>query len=211
LGKISDMALKMNTRNKWITPMLALTGALAFTIAPASAALIYTDNPDITVTPVHGDLDFISFNVFSQQAAFNSSVPGETGYIYYGFGAPANPIILIAGDTVTNGPSNPDVSKLSLGTVIDSSLNYYTYAGYLQPSWSGGGQGIVGFRTSGGNYGWARLDVVPNTSVTLLDFAVESDPGVAINSPSPVPEPTGTIAGMLCLGVAALRRRRQSV
>ncbi len=182
----------------------------------ANAAVIYTDNPDLTIS---GPSDRIQFEPFSQQAVgYNAllvSSPNLRGALLYdnGYhnGAGWN---YFFGQAVSQANDNT-VSKLPLGTVIDASLNYTSVNSLsdLLSNWIGGGQGLLGFKTNAGNYGWARLDVVPVTptgyTLTLLDFAVESVPGVAIAGP--VPEPSAfVLAGLGILGLffAARRKRR---
>lgn len=187
-----------------ILPAVVFSGLFA---ARLNAVVIYTDNPDLTVTPINGDQDYIAFGWFSQQVAFNNPVGGLTAVLYHGFGGSELINLLLDADRVL-GPSNY-AAKLPLGTVIDGSLTFGPGAdGYLEPEWDGGGEGIVGFRTFGGNYGWIHLsyDDAANTT-TLLEFAVESDPGVALATP--VPEPA-TFALFSTGAMAMLLRRRRA-
>lgn len=119
--------------------------------------------------------------------------------------------------------ANPEqIVKLAAGTVINAGSNFVagesgstTHVGPAANQFQLGSAGYLGFAfgtTVGGPdyYGWAQV-VIDNTGAgSIVDWAYESTAGTAIMAGqiAPVPEPATLAAGLLCLGAAALRRRR---
>ncbi|MFT6576361.1 MAG: hypothetical protein ACJA16_004569 [Akkermansiaceae bacterium] len=121
------------------------------------------------------------------------------------------------------GTGNFDViTRLGLGAVISSSLNYSTGVGgsgdpntHLGPGtdqFSGGAEDYLGFRltlndTSGPFYGWMRVTLTANTSGAFIHDWAWDNTGAGITSGT-VPEPESAMLTFLWLCVVAMRRRR---
>jgi hypothetical protein len=129
-------------------------------------------------------------------------------------------------DATPSGPGTAfNVGPLTLGTPI--TLDNSTSTGTIKlvhgigstPSgaWSSTNSGYLGvsFTVSSNQYlGWAKLLVDQGTpSVTLVNYAYEDQPGVAIaaGDTGAVPEPSSlTLFALGAAGVLAVRRRRQA-
>jgi hypothetical protein len=75
-----------------------------------------------------------------------------------------------------------------------------------------GANSFLGFKTSGGQYGYIEATWTASTNTfRMISAAYESTPGVAImtpGGPAPVPEPASAMIASLFLGGAALKRWR---
>jgi len=166
----------------------------------AHAVIIYSDPADLTITPDQ-PTHSIQFNLFTGQTELDGVFPGST--IYYDFTNPYTPLMVgqlaaVPNSAIQQYTPNDILSLLPVSELIGpASTLSFDARFFTGTDWSGGGEGIAGFVTSLGNYGWVRVDVetVPGVgiSVTLLDFAVETDPGVAISPASTIPE-SGNVA-----------------
>ena len=187
-------------RRSWLRNSCLLLMLVFLFASQVNATVVYTDVvPDLTITPAKLG-EAIVFNPGTQQyAKFDQFVEPPPPIfpqfvIYYNYANPGDPIMIVGagvGGQAVNQPGDGNLLKLPLGSVIGTALTFEQYSGYLATNWSGGGEGIVGFTIASGYYGWARLNV-QNTpgvglSVTLLDFAVEDQPGVPITSPGAAP------------------------
>ncbi|MFM2013199.1 MAG: hypothetical protein RLZZ396_1983 [Planctomycetota bacterium] len=75
-----------------------------------------------------------------------------------------------------------------------------------------GPNSFLGFKTSGGQYGYIEVTWTASTNTfRLISAAYEDTPGVAIQTPggqAPVPEPASAMIASLFLGGVALKRWR---
>jgi len=226
---IAQPATPPQRRHSFVTRLLSVFIATAgLTVSSVEAAIIYTDNADITVSTgtdrIYFDLDHDSAG---PAYANTTDFTGSDVMLFFRFDIVDKPSL---GGSV-NGVSTGDyISKLSAGTLISSS-SPMSYAlqmdGVITPffgpdaptpasQWEGGGEGYLGlWNYSGGTrYGWARV-AWDDTSkaLTLKDFAVETDVGVGIlaGDVGAVPEPSRTL--LLAIGMAGmvLRRKRRQV
>jgi len=201
----------------------------ALSVSSSEAAIIYTDNADITVS-TGTDRIYFDLNHDSAGPAYASTTDftGSDVMLFFRFDIVDKPSL---GGSV-NGVSTGDyISKLGSGTLI-SSASPMSYAlqmdGVITPffgpdaptpasQWEGGGEGYLGlwwYAPGGTQYGWARV-AWDDTSkaLTLKDFAVETDVGVGIlaGDVGAVPEPSRAL--LLAIGMAGMvlrRKRRQT-
>lgn len=160
------------------------------------------------------DLDFDGSGDARIQALLDYDYFAQ-GY-FRGFGGAR----IVARERERFGAFAPRIIPFSPGAPVVASPNTTAFAlftdrPYLRGSgdFYGPNPDIAGF-TLGNRLGWIRLtfgDGVETISVRIVDWAIESEPGVPINAGA-VPEPsTGTLTGLglLALGARGVRKRRQ--
>ena len=123
----------------------------------------------------------------------------------------------VAGVAAAGGVANPQ--RFGFGEIIDATATFTS--SFYEPMFrvqspaqtavapDFGAGSYIGFRSSGGNFGWIEVtwDQV-SAEFEILAAAYESLPGVGISAGS-VPEPlVGTLAA-LALGAGAIARRRR--
>lgn len=218
------------TRISIISRLLSLIAAasgLAFT--STEAAVLYTDNADITIS---SGSDSIYFDLDHDSAgpayASTMNFAGHDVQLFFRVGIVGKPSL---GGGVNGVSSGDYISRLSAGTLI-SSASPMSYAlqldGVITPlfspdastpasQWDGSAEGYLGlwwYVPGGIKYGWARVAWDDTgKALTLKDFAVETDLGVGIlaGDIGVVPEPSRAL--MLATGLAGtmMRRRRKTV
>ncbi|WP_018969910.1 PEP-CTERM sorting domain-containing protein [Rubritalea marina] len=184
---------------------IALTG-LTVTGSQATAAIIYTDIADLTLTFQNGDELYIDFT--NQSAVIQaSSVPSAEIFIAdyssddFTIESPqsqiartgSNLLEYSAGDIIGSGSSFGAYGDVRDGSTFDTSTGQY-----------------AGVRLdSGNNYGWIQLsfDAAANT-ITVYDFAYDDSGTPIAAGAGAIPEPSS--AALLLVGsAAALKRRRK--
>jgi hypothetical protein len=123
-----------------------------------------------------------------------------------------------AGIAFTGGYASP--RNFASGELIDAAANFtsdfltavfrvqYPYGTLAAPDF--GPNSFIGFRTSGGSFGW--LEVTWSQAAAefqILAGAYESEPGVGIRAGQAVPEPATNALAALALGGGAYARWRR--
>ena len=197
----------------------AAAACVAGTVAPqqADASIVYSGLRNLALPVTDGSQLYINF------------VTGATGT-----GAVALPDWDIApyGGGLRNQSSyslvtvllGADTAGLASGVTISNASNLAAASGGVQnvliPSGSTSYIGfkfnpdsLVGFDTSSPtNFGWVRMTTNTGGGGTVIDWAYESTPGVAIaaGATSSVPEPSALAClAMGAFGLASLRRRQK--
>lgn len=209
---------------------VAAVGAAGITAAgqPAAAAVVYSNPPDVST--VYGGSSASSTNVYFDLdggTSTNAPFAGADYLLNYTNDSVEKPELAALASTnalglvqlAKGGTSNDYAFKFSNGANVGGSHPTWTPNGWLENGnnndglWTSNGVGFLGLRVdlanSGSfNYGWARVNYNDDAgTMTLLDLAYETSPGVAITTP--VPEPHSmAIAALGAVGVSALRRRR---
>jgi len=106
-------------------------------------------------------------------------------------------------------------AKIVSGSPINGSLSFTGFTGlpldYGVGPWTGGANAYLGLLVGGTDYGWAHINYISDTSITLLGYAYENTGG-SINA-GQVPEPVATgVVGAVLAGSAtawAARRKRK--
>lgn len=198
-------------------------GALGAAAVPASGAIVYSGMINQTITGA-AETQTIYFNLQTQQVS-TSDFAGSDFSLQVSPAAPEIQFSVANWSTVTN--FNAYAKNAPRYTTADSSEDVATWdntfsmlrntAATGESDWEDNGAGYLALRIRDTNsdpfiYGWAQLQMDTNTtSITLIDFAYESDPNTHIQMGA-VPEPAHA-AGILALGalgIAAYRRRKQA-
>jgi hypothetical protein len=180
-----------------------------------SAAIIYTDVPDTTITQGGGPL-YIDLNndvsVGGQNefaiAAFSNSVRIDpynispqasrvlTSGSYYVFS-------FAAGESIGPAAAEAGGGRFAGRVVGPYFYNFVGTDGYVGLKWDAGGGNI--------HFGWARVDVTSadNGTATLFSYAYEDQPNTAITAGA-IPEPTSLALLAAGGGALALARRKRS-
>jgi hypothetical protein len=123
----------------------------------------------------------------------------------------------IAGIAATGTDIFAEPIKFTAGATIGGSFTYSSststvFSSILRTVGDFGPNSFLGFRTSGGQFGYIEVTWTASTNTfRLISAAYESTPGVAIQTPggqAPVPEPASAMIASLFLGGAALKRWR---
>jgi hypothetical protein len=123
----------------------------------------------------------------------------------------------IAGIAATGSSTTDQPIKFTAGATIGGSFTYSSststvFSSILRTVGDFGPNSFLGFRTSGGQFGYIEVTWTASTNTfRLISAAYESTPGVAIQTPggqAPVPEPASAMIASLFLGGAALKRWR---
>lgn len=205
----------------------ASVGAALASSSDTQAAIVYTDNADVSTTSYSYA---VMFSPFDQTAGLYASTgPTGTTFRIQNSGGSYAFVNAAAGNGVASDQSYsyPPAYKLSYGAAIDAGLTFGNRGYVIQDSYTTYGQGWeTGGTTTGyvglvfvesGNtyYGWAQISVNDATDVvTLIDMAYEDTPDTTIlagqTSSAAIPEPS-TLA-LLSAGAAGLvlRRRRKA-
>lgn len=130
---------------------------------------------------------------------------GSAGIAATGSAGTSTPLLFTAGATIGSGP---DYASPFSATVFSNPIR--GAVGDFGPS------SFLGFRTSGGQYGYIEtLWTASNNTFRLISAAYESTPGVAISTPSSVPEidpaGMGSILALVTGALGLLERRRLNV
>jgi hypothetical protein len=176
---------------------------------------------DINLTGYTGDNGGAAVGGFAQINPFGPSGTRllifnqyNTGGLYTGLSVgDGSAGIAASGSTFFDTPS-----KFTAGATIDGSSTYaspFSATVFSNPGRSVGDFGpnsFLGFKTSGGQYGYIEVTWTASTNTfRLISAAYESTPGVAIQTPggqAPVPEPASAMIASLFLGGVALKRWR---
>ncbi len=225
---VAHSAAASHGRRSFVSSMLAyLLAAAGLAVSYSEAAILYTNSGDITVSSgsdsIFLDLDH---NSAGPDYASTTSFAGSDVQLFFRFGIADKPSL---GGNANGVSVGNYISKLSSGDLI-SSASPMSYAlqmdGVITPffgpdeatpasPWDGGGEGYLGIwwnAPGGTRYGWAQV-AWDDTSkaLTLKDFAVETEAGVAIRAGDVglVPEPSHSL--LLAIGMAGtlLRRKRR--
>lgn len=229
---MKSLTSKVSTRLKSVFASLAV---IASSSLAANASIVYFNPADVIVSdPANSSVNTIYIDLPNGTA---STTPGPSDSLYVvNAGAMMTfGIIPFGGLLWNNQPGWEGVDRLNAGTMIGPSGQLsYPNSWVGSPGndgfgWSvggGGAQSVTGYfgykLEQTGIYGWAQLTVTLNQitsekTVTLLDFAYQSSPGVGIlagdkglgGGPSSVPEPgTLTLAAIGITGIVAARIRR---
>ena len=208
----------------------AAAGAVGLSAAaqPATAAVIYSNPSDLSTAFVTDSAS--STNVYFDLdggTSANAPFAGADYLLNYTNDSVEKPELAALASTNLLGPlqlakggtANDYALKFGSGASVSGSHPAWTPNGWLENGnnndglWTSNGEGFLGLRvdfTNSGsfNYGWARVDYNDDAgTMTLLDFAYETQSDVAIVTP--VPEPHSmAIAALGAVGMSALRRRR---
>ena len=201
---------------------ILVTALLSTGLLPVSAAVIYHDLGGLTIP---NDLDGLYINVVTGATATSEPL---------GFGTAPWINLFLGGSQISNSEqmrpwassASYDIDQdyfvnLAPGTVIDSAglfvsgeTGSYLHVGAGADQFQTGVQGYLGFAYDlplGGGvaYGWLRMTVNDSGAGTVFDFARSDLAGEAILVGA-IPEPSAfaALAGVIGLGVVALRRRR---
>lgn len=176
-----------------------------------SAAIVYTDVPDVTITqgqgPIYLNLDGVGQNEFAV-AAFNSSIRVNP----YNVGGQQSKVLtsgsyyvnsFLAGVSIGPGAAEASGARFGGRQVGGDFYNFVGTGKFVGLKWDIGGGDF--------QYGWARIDVLPDNAgtATLFSFAYESTPNTAIAAGA-VPEPATLSILAAGGGAVALRRRRRN-
>jgi len=213
----------------------ALGAAGALTAAPSAEAVpVYFDPVDQTINPPSGEDPSPHLNLNLSALLNPSAVPDAV--INYGFQDPSDPAkpptLFLQFQSLNNsaeaiqdpvphlapiGPGQSYVRSFNLGfnnlpePGID--LGFSTPAAGDMP-WVGAGNVFLGMMVDipGGSphFGWVQLSVGTDLSVTLYDYAMESDPDTAIRAGQIEPVPESGTLGLLALGAAGLAAWRRA-
>ena len=186
------------------------------------AAILYSGPIDLTITGsqvVYFDLDQSSAG---PNYAGGAPFAGDNFYLKFADNAAMRKpyIATRTGDQVLLAGSR--AARLSLDDSISGSSSwiqgspiYLAYNG--EGPWGGGGEGYLGLRLSDGsggfNYGWASVNFVEGSSMTLRDFAINTitDQPIAAGV---IPEPAtlalllGGVAGAAAVAVRGRRKAK---
>lgn len=205
---------------------LLLASILAALLSTASATIIYSGTQNLPVA--WDDLDGLYVNIATGQIA--TDYPGDfddSAWINFSLGGTG----IFNGDLLrpwasVSGAYDPDLTtdyyvNLAPGTVIDGASAFFSTGWGSQyhtdssgvPQFAIGEQGYLGFvyqTTEGGDnhYGWFRLTVDNTGNGIVHDWAYTDAPNQGIQAGA-IPEPStyALVAGLLMLGLVALRRR----
>ena len=213
--------------------VLALLGS-GMSSLTSQATIVYSGaNQNVVYDQYHSPSTFSLFNSSGQWDDIRLILDamdlggGQGSYDFFnGLNVHGNRIDFVYGSSFGNA------QRLSYGATIDGSSTYngnrYLEFSYYDNSFGGGGSidtgefrnatGYMGIRmTDGGNtyYGWIQASVTDydnaNIVATLIDWAYEDSPGVAISA-GVIPEPSSTaiaLMGLFPLCALAKKRRRQ--
>lgn len=191
-------------------------------VSTASAAVVYTDVPDLTVSV--GQAIFVDFGANGATGSVSTSNFAGADFVFrHAYSIADIPKIYFDGassggstDLVNNGLA----INLAPGTVLPGS-NYFSHfqsalnnRGNNDANWAAGTTGYLGFRInigSGTGYGWAQVSYNLDNSLTIRDFAYESSGGSISVPAAAIPEPASAtaLAALLAGSAALLKRRRQ--
>lgn len=149
---------------------------------------------DPTGSPVAGDDLLLSFDSADSEKPRLATIGGSGASVYYDSTLGSSYVEYYGGNTVVS--TNDGIAS----------------SGYLEDTgvgdWTGGKEGFLGFKLSGGENGWLRVDYDDTlNTLTLHNFAYESTPGASITTEA-IPEPASLLY-MLLTGGAALGVRRR--
>jgi hypothetical protein len=205
---------------------LALAGA-----SSAHAAIVYTDVPDLTISTVSGHIYWdMGTNGGTGFAASSGSSPLADMNLFFDYNLsyvrdinkPSAGLSSYGYLSTTGGFA----SNFSYGSMIDgvffAGMANLTNNPGVTGNWTNDGTpGYLGFTFDYDDgigvsyrYGWARVSYNADKSLTLYDFAYESNAGTGIAAgagATPVPEPAAAaaLAGLLAGSAAAFKRRRR--
>ncbi len=191
--------------------------AAASVAVPASAAIVYFGNQNLTI---NSDFNGLYLNVVT--GAYNvgggngGTVPG--GYHINPYGTSSLSWFQVPGGGVgyLKDASGTALANLSVGTLIDGSAGTFSGGG-SSSNLTLNGTSIVGFRfnISGlTHYGWFRVSLAGSLGAQprkIVDWAYEDAAGVGILAgATPSAVPGGGLASLVLTGFgsAAFRRRR---
>ena len=206
---------------RWFTRSalaMAAGAGLMLAASHAHAVVVYSGTVNLSIPATTNGLYLNVVNGATNLPAGGggSTVPGwdinpwsSTGLGFFSPGTPVGGAYVLSASSTT--------ANLAPGSSIGAGSTFGTGSSLNTSQWNlNSDNNLFGFRfvnESGGttHYGWARISLggtINDPSRTLVEYAFESTPGMAIQA-GVVPEP-GTFA-MLGLGVAAVlaaRRRR---
>ena len=205
----------MKMKSLLLSGCIACLAGITFPAA-ARGALMYSGVQNIPI-PLTGDGVYLRMSDGATTGAFPANWNTEPwlnpffGGVDFANSDLLRPVITGA-DQIVN---------LSSGTVINAAGNFVagesgsaTHVGGAANQFQIGTPGIVGFvfeTTVGGPdyFGWLRMTVNNLGAGSIVDWAYESTAGAPVQAGiTAVPEPGAFVAGLLCLGAGALRRRR---
>ncbi len=213
-------ALGLSKGRKLLLAAPAL-GALA--AAPAShATIVYTNPPDLTASSPNNIFFDLGANGGTGSSSL-SSFPAADFYLKFYYNTqPLVPMLRFAVNGNLLAASGGFVTNFPYGTSINSSLfstqNYIALnnAGANNAHWpANGSPGYVGLEFNGGSgpvFGWAQVSYNSNHSLTLYDFAYQSDGSpILAGQTAAVPEPaeSAAFAALLAGSAAAFAARRR--
>lgn len=197
---------------------------------PATAAVVYSNPADVSTAFVTNSAS--STNVYFDLdggTAANAPFAGADYLLNYTNDSVEKPELAALASTnalgsvqlAKGGTANDYAVKFGANSSVGGAHPTWTANGWLENGnnndglWTSNGEGFLGLRVDFANsglfnYGWARVNYDDDAgTLTLLDFAYEIEPGVAIVTPGAVPEPHSmALAAVGAVGLSALRRRR---
>lgn len=197
----------------------AAAACVAGTVAPqqADAAIVYSGLRNLALPATTGAQLYINFVTGATGA--NAAALPDWDMAPYGAGLRNQPsyaaVTVLLGADTANLPSGADISNASnlagatggiLNVLIPSGTTGYIGFKFNPDSLNGFTPAPNGTPT---NFGWMRMTTNTGGGGTVIDWAYESTPGVAIAAGA-IPEPSSLAClAMGALGLASLRRRQK--
>jgi hypothetical protein len=199
------------TENKYAARLAALSAGTAL-LAHEAAAQVTVVEVNLTITGVG---DFVRINPTGTQFVQGTTAGGFSPYFEFK--------VTSAGANVTGtsqmgwvgtftGPYGRSATNLTAGDVVDAGDSFVLNGTLVGIPGAADSTFYAGYRTTGGNYGWAEFSTDDGTALdlTLVRYAFEGTPGVGIQVGA-IPEPgvTAGIFGAVALTLAAWQHRRR--
>ena len=185
-------------------------------IPSAHAAIIYTNPTDTTTTGT--SILYLDMGASGAGGSISGNANIDADFALLSFSA-GKPVLygLVSSSHGFSATGNLEKNfqlNDTIGGTADLSAGFINYLGANDANWAAGTKGYLGVQfdavTAGTVYGWIQVSYNSDLSLTVYDFAYQSDGSAIAAGATSVPEPAATTAlAALLAGSAALYAKRR--